>query len=35
MGTLEIELLIDLATFVTVFQVLRIPTSFNLFLGRP
>ena len=35
MGTLEIELLIDLATFVTVFQVLRIPTSFNLLLGRP
>ena len=35
MGTLEIELLIGPATFVTVFQVLRIPTSFNLLLGRP
>ncbi|RVW21941.1 hypothetical protein CK203_101082 [Vitis vinifera] len=23
------------ATFVTVFQILRIPTSFNMFLGRP
>ncbi|RVW77707.1 Retrovirus-related Pol polyprotein from transposon 17.6 [Vitis vinifera] len=35
MGTLEIELLIGPATFVAVFQVLRIPTSFNLLLGRP
>ena len=35
MGTLKIELLIGPATFVTVFQVLRIPTSFNLLLGRP
>ncbi|RVW58619.1 hypothetical protein CK203_111739 [Vitis vinifera] len=35
MGTLEIELLIGPATFVTVFQVLSIPTSFNLLLGRP
>ena len=35
MGTLEIELLIGLTIFVTVFQVLRIPTSFNLLLGRP
>ncbi|KAL6329202.1 hypothetical protein AAG906_014812 [Vitis piasezkii] len=35
MGTLEIELLIGPATFVTIFQVLRIPTSFNLLLGRP
>ena len=35
MDTLEIELLIGLATFVTLFQVLRIPTSFNLLLGRP
>ena len=35
MGTLEIELLIGPATFVTVFQILRIPTSFNMFLGRP
>ena len=35
MGSLEIELLIGPTTFVTVFQVLRIPTSFNLLLGRP
>ncbi|RVW90548.1 hypothetical protein CK203_031049 [Vitis vinifera] len=35
MSTLEIELLIGPATFVAVFQVLRIPTSFNLLLGRP
>ncbi|RVW36544.1 hypothetical protein CK203_072856 [Vitis vinifera] len=35
MGTLEIELLIGPTTFVTVFQVLKIPTSFNLLLGRP
>ena len=35
MGTLEIELLIGPATFVAVFQVLMIPTSFNLPLGRP
>ena len=35
MGTLEIEFLIGPATFVTVFQILRIPTSFNLLLGRP
>ena len=35
MGTLEIELLIDPATFITVFQVLRILTSFNLLLGWP
>ena len=35
MGTLEIELLIGPATFITMFQVLRIPTSFNLLLGRP
>ncbi|WKA00099.1 hypothetical protein VitviT2T_018489 [Vitis vinifera] len=35
MGTLEIELLIGPATFVAVFQVLRIPASFNLLLGRP
>ena len=34
-GTLEIELLIGPATFLTMFQVLRIPTSFNLLLGRP
>ena len=35
MGTLEIELLIGPITFATVFPVLRIPTSFNLFLGQP
>ena len=35
MGTLEIELLIGPTTFITFFQVLRIPTSFNLLLGRP
>ena len=35
MCTLEIELLIGSTTFPTLFQVLRIPTSFNLFLGRP
>ena len=35
MGTLEIELLRSPITFVTLFQVLKIPTSFNLLLGRP
>ena len=35
MGTLEIELLIGPTTFPTLFWVLRIPTSFNLLLGRP
>ena len=35
MGTLEIELLIGLTTFVTLFQILGIPTSFNMLLGRP
>ncbi|RVW84800.1 hypothetical protein CK203_048571 [Vitis vinifera] len=35
MDTLEIELLIGPTTFVTMFQVLRIPTSFDLLLGRP
>ena len=35
MSTLEIKLLIGLTIFVTLFQVLRIPTSFNLLLGRP
>ena len=35
MGTLVIDLWISLATFFTLFQVLRIPTSFNLLLGRP
>ena len=33
MGTLEIELLIGPAIFVTLFHVLRIPRSFNLLLG--
>ena len=35
MGTLMIELLIGPATFSTLFQVLRIPTFFNLLLGQP
>ena len=35
MGTLEIELLIGSTTFPIMFQVLRIPTFFNLLLGRP
>ena len=35
MSTLMIELLIGLAIFLIIFQVLRIPTSFNLLLGRP
>ena len=35
MGILEIESLIGSTTFITLFQVLRIPTSFNLLLGRP
>ena len=35
MGTLKIELLISPATFVTLFQVLRIPASSNLLLGQP
>ena len=34
MSTLEIKLLIVPTTSVTLFQVLRIPTSFNLLLGR-
>ena len=33
MDTLEIKLLIGPTTFPTLFQVLRIPTFFNLFLG--
>ena len=33
MSTLEIELLIGPTTFSKLFQVLRIPTSFNLLLG--
>ena len=35
MGTLEIKLLIGPTSFITLFQVLRISTSFNLLLGRP
>ena len=35
MDTLKIELLIGPTTFITIFQVLRIPTSFNLLLGKP
>ncbi|KAL6335029.1 hypothetical protein AAG906_025816 [Vitis piasezkii] len=35
MSTLEIELLTCSTTFSTMFEVLRIPTSFNLLLGRP
>ena len=35
MGTSMIELLIGPTTFPKLFQVLRIPTSFNLLLGRP
>nr|CAN61210.1 hypothetical protein VITISV_014941 [Vitis vinifera] len=35
MGTLMIDLQNSPATFSTLFQVLRIPTSFNLLLGRP
>ena len=35
MGTLTIDLLIRLTIFSILFQVLRIPTSFNLLLGRP
>ena len=35
MGTLVIDLQIGPTTFSTLFQVLRIPTSFNLLLGQP
>ena len=35
MGTLVIDLQIGLATFSTLFQVLRILMSFNLLLDRP
>ena len=35
MGTLTIDLLIDPTIFSILFQVLRIPTSFNLLLGQP
>ena len=34
MGTFKIELLIGPTTFPILFQVLRIPTSFNLLFGR-
>ena len=35
MGTLVIDFQIGPTTFSTLFQVLRIPTSFNLLLGQP
>ena len=35
LGTLTLELRIGPVVFSTMFQVLRIPTSFNLLLGRP
>ncbi|WKA03340.1 hypothetical protein VitviT2T_021455 [Vitis vinifera] len=35
MGTLTIDLLIGLTTFSILFQVLRIPSFFDLLLGRP
>ena len=35
MGTLTLELMIGLVIFQVMFQVLRIPVSFNLLLGRP
>ena len=35
MGTLMIELLIGPTIFPIIFQVWRIPTSFNMLLGRP
>ena len=35
LGTLTLDLQRGLVTFPTLFQVLRIPTSFNLLLGRP
>ena len=35
MGTLTLDLQIGSVTFSTLFQVLRIFTSFNLLLGRP
>ena len=34
-GTLTLELMIGLVVFQILFQVLRIPVSFNLLLGRP
>ena len=35
MGTLTIDVLIGSTTFSILFQVLRIPASFNLLLGQP
>ena len=35
LGTLTLELKIGLVVFSIVFQVLRIPTFFNMLLGRP
>ena len=35
MGTLTLELMNGLVVFQVMFQVLRIPVSFNLLLGRP
>ena len=35
MGTLTLELMIGLVVFQVMFQVLRIPVSFNLLLDRP
>ena len=35
MGTLTLELMIGPVVFQVMFQVLRIPISFNLLLGRP
>ena len=34
-GTLTIDFMIDPTIFSILFQVLRIPASYNLFLGRP
>ena len=35
MGTLTLELMIGPVVFQVLFQILRIPVSFNLLLGRP
>ena len=35
LNTLTLELQIGPIVFFTVFQVLRIPTSFNLLFGKP
>ena len=35
MGTLTLELMIRPVVFQVLFQILRIPVSFNLLLGRP